>query len=107
VIISFGLENFVLATTILGWRPQFYQNFRKRICRHRSFQSELGADFLSIGKLRPRSFRCMRFHHAVRNIASGNREKLSLPENTRFEAAFPKMRFPLRFGHCSGPEKSF
>ena len=71
-----GLTMYV-SCVILGWRPQFYQNVRKWICRHRGFQSELRADFLRIGKLRPRSFRCMWFHPAIRNIALRNRKTLS------------------------------
>ena len=61
----------------LGWQPQFYQNIRKPFCRHRAFQSELGADFLRIGKLRSRSFRCMCFRCPIRNIASRNCKTLS------------------------------
>ena len=99
-----GLQMYV-SCVFLGWRPQFYQNVRKPFCRHRGFQSELGAYFLRIGKLRPRSFRCVWFHLANRNIASRNRKTLSLPENTRLGAAFLKMRFPLRFKHFSGPGK--
>ena len=73
---DFGFNN-VRFVRFFGWQPQFYQNVRKPFCRHRAFQSELGADFLRIGKLRSRSFRCMWFHPAIRNIASRNRKTLS------------------------------
>ena len=99
-----GLQMYAFCI-IFGWRPQFYQNVWKQIDRHRAFQSELGADFLRIGKLRSRSFRCMWFHPIIRNIASRNRKTFSWPENTWFETALLKVRFPLRFKHFSGPGK--
>ena len=63
---------FRLAATILP-------KLRQRICHHRGFQSELRADFLRIGKLRPRSFQCVSFHPVIRNIASQNGKKFSSP----------------------------
>ena len=68
----------------------FTENFEKRFCRHRGFQSELRADFLRIGKLRPRSFRCMSSHPAIRNIASQNLQKLSRTRKHPIGNRFPK-----------------
>ena len=86
---DFGLKN-TRFVRFFGWQPQFCQNVRKPFCRHRAFQSELGADFLRIGKLRPRSFRCMSSHPAIRNIASQNLQKLSHTRKHPIGNRFPK-----------------
>jgi hypothetical protein len=77
----------------------------KQIGHHRAIQCELGADFGCIGKLRSRSFCCMWFHPADRNISSRNRKTLSCTENIRFEAAFRNVRLPVRFKRFSGSGK--
>ena len=84
-------------THILGWRPQFYQNVRKPFCRHRGFQSELGADFLRIGKLRSRSFRCMCFRCPIRNIASRNCKTLSCTRKHPIGHRLAKNAFSIAF----------
>ena len=81
----------------LGWQPQFYQNIRKPFCRHRAFQSELGADFLRIGKLRSRSFRCMCFRCPIRNIASRNCKTLSCTRKHPIGHRLAKNAFSIAF----------
>ena len=89
----------------LGWQPQFYQNIRKPFCRHRAFQSELGADFLRIGKLRSRSFRCMWFHHVIRNIASRNCKTLSCTRKHPIGHRLAKNAFSIAFYAFCGSGK--
>ena len=57
---------------------------------YRGFQSELRADFLRIGMLRPRSFQCISSHTVIRNIASQNGKKLSGPRKHPTRTRLPK-----------------